>query len=97
MAQTDLVLDNTFLLTNDLNIIMGGRCGDHTGFAIWRYVVQIPLEEEKCSPFRFFFWREPLNFLLPLERMFKSPSKEAASLYTNQVWVLYLNQEDDWF
>ena len=31
---------------------------------------------KKFSPFRFFFWREPLNPSLPLGRTFKSPSQE---------------------
>ena len=59
--------------------------------------VQIPLKEEKFSPLRFFFWREPLNPPLPLERTFKLPSQEVAALYANQVLALYANQEDGGF
>ena len=70
---------------------------DHTGLATGRLAVQIPLEEEKFSPFGFFFWREPLNPSLPSERTFKSPSWEAAALYVNQVRALYANQEDGGF
>ena len=32
---------------------------------------------------KFFFWKEPLNPSLPLERTFISPSWEAAALYAN--------------
>ena len=60
-------------------------------------MVQIQLEEDKFSPFRLFFWREPLNPSVPLERTFKSPSLEEAALYLNQVWALYVNQEDGGF
>ena len=49
-------------------------CGDHTGFTTGRSGVQNPLEEEKFSPFRFFFWKEPFNPSLALERTFNSPS-----------------------
>ena len=51
-------------------------------------MVQIPLGEKTFSPLRIFFWREPLNPSLPLEKMLISPLKEAAALYKNQVWAL---------
>ena len=47
-------------------LIEEGRCSCGSR----RSVVQIPLEEEKYSPFRFFFRREPLNHSLSEERTF---------------------------
>ena len=52
---------------------------DHTVLATRKSMVQIPLEEENISPFRFFFWREPLNPSLPSEKMFKSPRASLGS------------------
>ena len=66
-------------------------------------MIQIPLEEEKFSPLRFFFWKEPIKISLTWERTFKSPSLEAAALNANQFqsslresrrsWVMTWSQE----
>ena len=71
---TMVVLFWYFIETCQSKTAVGGSprsSGDLTGLATGRSAVKIPLEVEKFSPFRFFFWREPLNPSLPSERTFK--------------------------
>ena len=59
-------------------------------------MVQVLIEEGKCSPFKFFFWEEPLNPSLSAgECLNRLPRKQL--LFKQIMYSIFVNQDDGRF